>query len=125
MKMLKLIRTEEEYDQAIERLGFLMDIEAEPNTPEGDELDILAVLIEKYEEENYEIPTLDPIEVIEFFMEQHGLERKDMIGIIGDKTLVSRILNRKRKLTLDMIRNLMNKLPIPLKLLINDYELGS
>ncbi len=123
--MLKLIRTEEEYDQAIERLGFLMDIEAEPNTPEGDELDILAVLIEKYEEENYEIPTLDPIEVIEFFMEQHGLERKDMIGIIGDKTLVSRILNRKRKLTLDMIRNLMNKLPIPLKLLINDYELGS
>lgn len=124
MKKISLIRTGQEYDQAIERLGYLMDIGPELNTPKGDELDILSVLIEKYENENFEIPTLDPIEVIEFFMEQKGFERKDMVDIIGDKTLVSRIMNKKRKLTLEMIRNIGAQLSIPISLLITDYEVA-
>ena len=123
MNKIKLIRTEQEHIQALERLDYLMDIDPKPNTPEGDELDILAVLIEKYEEENFEIPVLDPIEVVEYFMEERGFERKDLIGVIGDKTLVSRILNKKRKLTLEMIRKLGTYLSIPINLLIADYEI--
>lgn len=123
MMDIKLVKTDQEYEQAIERLGYLMDINPESGTPEGNELDILAILIEKYEKETYEVPQLDPIEVIEFFMEEEGLRKKDMIGIIGDKTLVSRILNKKRKLTLEMIRNIENQLSIPINLLIADYEL--
>jgi HTH-type transcriptional regulator/antitoxin HigA len=124
MKQIKLIRTDQEYDQAIERLGYLMEIDPERGTSKGDELDILAVLIEKYENENFEIPKLNPIEVIEFFMEQKGFDRKDMVDIIGDKTLVSRILNKKRKLTIEMIRKIGYQLSIPINLLISDYELA-
>ena len=124
MNKIKLIRTEQEHTQALERLDYLMDMDPKANTSEGDELDILAVLIEKYEEENFEIPVLDPIEVVKYFMEERGFERKDLIGIIGDKTLVSRVLNKKRKLTLEMIRKLGTYLSIPINLLIADYEIA-
>lgn len=124
MNNVKLIKTSNDYDQAIDRLGFLMDIDPKPNTPEGDELDVLAILIEKYEEETFEIPELDPIEVIEYMLEEKGYERKDMVDVIGDKTLVSRIFNKKRKLTLEMIRNIGVFLSIPIGLLISDYEIS-
>jgi HTH-type transcriptional regulator/antitoxin HigA len=124
MKTWKVIKTEEEYDRANERVEFLMEIEPLNNTPEGDELDLLFVLIKNYDDENYPIPELDPIEVIKFFMKEKGLVRKDLENVIGDKTLVSRVLNKKRKLSLEMIRRLVEKLSIPIDLLVKDYQLN-
>lgn len=124
MKTWKVIKTEEEYDKAIARVEQLMELAPPASTPEGDELELLAVLIANYEKTNYEIPELDPIEVIEYFLEERGYQRKDLVNVIGDKTQVSRILNRKRKLTLDMIRKLESFLSIPIELLTRDYELA-
>jgi HTH-type transcriptional regulator/antitoxin HigA len=81
-------------------------------------------LIKNYDDENYPIPELDPIEVIKFFMKEKGLVRKDLENVIGDKTLVSRVLNKKRKLSLEMIRRLVEKLSIPIDLLVKDYQLN-
>lgn len=119
---LKIIKTEEEYDKALERLEVIFD--AEPGTQEGDEMELLSLLISKYEDENYPIPDPDPIEAIEFMMEQTNMKPKDLIGIIGDKASVSKILNKKRKLTIDMIRNLHEKLKIPFDALLKDYDIA-
>lgn len=123
MKTWKVIRTEDEYKKALCRLEYLMEIEPQNNSPEGDELDLLAVLTFDFETKETRIPELDPIEIIKFFMEEHEYERNDLISVIGDKTLISRILNKKRKLTLEMIRNLSNFFSIPIELLIADYDL--
>ena len=116
---IKPIKSEKDYQNALKRLDSLMD--AKVNTNEGDELEILGLLIEKYEEKNYPIDTPDPIEAIKFRMEQMGYKQKDLAVIIGYKGRVSEILNRKRKLTLDMIRKLHNALHIPLEALIQSY----
>ncbi len=125
MSYLKVIQTKEEYIKACDILGSLMEENPVSNTPEGDDLALLAVLIDKYEKENFQIPELDPIEVIKYFLDEKGYEKKDVIGIIGDKTLVSRIFNKKRKLTLEMIRGLVEFLSIPIELLVVDYELSN
>ncbi|MPQ45548.1 hypothetical protein GCQ56_00890 [Marinifilum sp. N1E240] len=125
MNNFKLIKTKEEYRQAIDRVKYLMGQNPQPNTPIGDELELLAVLINKYEEETFEIPQLNPIEVIEYFLEERSYQRKDLIDVIGDKTIVSRIMTKKRKLTIEMIRKLSDFLSIPIGLLISDYELSS
>ena len=97
-------------------------INAKPNTPQMDELEILTTLVEAYEDKFYKIDAPDPIEAIKFRMEQEGLQQKDLIDIIGSKSRVSEILNRKRKLTIDMIRNLHTKLNIPIESLFLDYK---
>ncbi|MCH4896876.1 MAG: transcriptional regulator [Marinifilaceae bacterium] len=122
MEKLLIIKTEEQYYRALDRLDNLFD--AEPNTPEGDELETLMVLIKLYEDNNFQLPTVDPIEVIEFYLEQRGVLRSDLIGVIGDKTSVSKIFRKKRKLTLEMIRNVGDFLKIPVNLLIPDYNLN-
>lgn len=122
MKFEKLIKTEEDYLNALARIEVIFD--AEPGTLEGDEAELLVFLIEKYEEVHYPIPDPDPIEALEFIMEQTNLKPKDLVGIIGDKTNVSKVLNRKRKLTIEMIRNLHEKLKIPFEALLKDYELA-
>src|SRR4051812_43401533 len=99
---IKLIKTEKDYQKALKRLELIFD--AKPNTKEGDELDLLGFLIEKYEDEHYPIDAPDPIEAIKFRMEQMGYKQKDLAEIIGYKGRVSEILNRKRKLTLEMVR---------------------
>jgi len=116
---IKPIKTEKDYQKALKRLEVIFD--ARPGTEEGDELDILGFLIEKYEEEHYHIDAPDPIEAIKFRMEQMGYKQKDLAEIIGYKGRVSEILNRKRKLTLEMVRNLHEKLNIPLDSLIQAY----
>ncbi len=116
---LKPIKTKKDYDKALKRLEIIFD--ARPGTKEGDELDILAMLIEKYEEAHYPIEAPDPIEAIKFRMEQMGYKQKDLAEIIGYKGRVSEILNRKRKLTLEMIRSLHDKLNIPLESLFQAY----
>jgi HTH-type transcriptional regulator/antitoxin HigA len=116
---VKLIKSEKEYKQALDRLDIIYD--AAPDTPEGDEAELLVVLIEKYEDDNYQIEAPDPIEAIKFRMEQMDMKKKDLAAILGYKSRVTEILSRKRKLTLKMIRNLHEKLNIPYESLIQDY----
>lgn len=118
MKM-KLIKTDQEYNIALKRLEKIF--EAPPNTPLGDEAELLALLVEKYEEENYPIGPPDPIEAIKFRMEQLGYKQKDLAEVIGLKSRVSEVLNRKRKLTLEMIRKLHQLLGIPAEVLVKEY----
>ncbi len=110
------IRTEDDYDAALKRIDQLMNAELE--TPEGDELDILVTLVEAYEAKHYPIPACDPIEAIKFRMEQMGLEAKDLTPIIGSRSKVSEVLNRKRQLSIAMIRNLNAQLHLPFESLI-------
>jgi HTH-type transcriptional regulator / antitoxin HigA len=116
---IRVIKTEHDYQQALKRLEVIFD--APVDSPEGDEAEILVLLIEKYEEEHYPITSPDPIEAIKFRMEQLGLTRSDIAEIIGYKSRVSEIFNRKRKLNLGMIRRLHEKLKIPYESLIMDY----
>src|SRR3989339_1174398 len=119
MKMtISVIKTDEEYENTLARIEAIMD--AKPNTPEGDELELLSLLVEKYEQEKYPLPEADPVDVIRYYMEQRGLKAKDLVGIIGDKTIVSKIMNRERKLNLKMVRNLHQKVKIPYSLLMNE-----
>ena len=113
------IRSEEDYQNALNRLGQIFN--AKLGTKEGDELEVLSILIEKYEDTHYPIDLPDPIEAIKFRMEQMGLKQNDLIEVIGFKSRVSEILNRKRKLSLEMIRKLSEFLSIPTNVLIQKY----
>ena len=116
---IKPIKTEKDYQNALKRLEVIFD--AIPGSRHGDELEILAMLIEDYEDKHYPIDSPDPIEAIKFRMEQMGYKQKDLAKIIGFKGRVSEILNRKRKLSLEMIRNLHEKMNIPLEALVKEY----
>ncbi len=113
------IKTEKDYQKALERLELVFD--AKKGTEKGDELEILSILIDKYENEKFPIEMPDPIEAIKFRMEQMGLKQKDLVKLVGFKSRVSEIMNRKRKLTLDMIRKLNTTLHIPTDVLVQDY----
>ncbi len=118
-----VLKTENDYENALKRLDEIFDVK--PGSDEDEEADLLVLLIEKYEEDKYPIPDPDPVEAIKFIMEQKSLKQKDLIGIIGDKATVSKVLKRKRKLTIEMIRKLNTKLRIPFEALIKDYELAT
>jgi HTH-type transcriptional regulator / antitoxin HigA len=118
-RKMKIIKTEKEYRQALQRLDEIFD--AKKKTALGDELELLSLLIEQYEKEKYMIAFPDPIEAIEFRMDQMGFKQKDLAEIIGLKSRVSEILNRKRKLTLDMIRKLHLAMNIPTEVLVREY----
>jgi len=117
---IKPIKTQEDYNTTLSQIESLMD--AKPNTPQMDELEVLTTLVEAYEEQHYKIDTPDPIEAIKFRMEQEGLKQKDLVNIVGSKSRVSEILNKKRKLTIEMIRNLHKQLHIPIESLFLDYK---
>ena len=116
---IKPIRNEKDYQNALNRLEEIFD--AKRGTEEGDELEILSILIDNYENEHFPIDMPDPIEAIKFRMEQMGMKQKDLEEVFGFKSRVSEILNKKRKLTLEMVRNLHTKLHIPTEVLIQDY----
>lgn len=116
---LKPIKTEQDYFQALERLEIIFD--SNPGTKEGDELEILGILIDKYESEHFPIELPDPIEAIKFRMEQLNYSQNDLAEVIGLKSRASEILNKKRKLSLEMIRKLTEKLHIPSEVLIQAY----
>lgn len=118
---IKPIKTEYDYEVALAEVERLMG--AEPNTPEGDKLDVLTTLVETYEEKHYPIDPPDPIEAIIHEMESQGLTRKDLERYLGNRARVSEILNRKRSLSLQMIRNLQEGLGISAEILINPYPL--
>ncbi len=116
---LQLIKTKKDYQTALTRLEIIFD--AKPNTIEGDELEVLGMLIDKYEQKHYPIHFPDPIEAIKFRMEQLGYSQSDLANVVGLKSRASEILNKKRKLTLEMIRNLHDTLKIPTDVLIQSY----
>ena len=113
---LKPIKNDRELNRALKRIDELWG--AKPNTPKGDELDILMLLVEKYEDEHYAIPASDPVEAIKFLMDQNSMSRKDLEPYIGTSGRVSEVLSRKRSLTLAMIKKLHEGLKIPYECLI-------
>ncbi len=116
---VKPIKTKKDYNQAMERMELIFD--ARKGTPKGDELEVLSILIEKYENEHFSIGLPDPIEAIKFRMEQLGYNQVDLAKVVGLKSRASEILNGKRKLSLEMIRQLHDKLHIPTDVLIQPY----
>ena len=117
---MKIIKTEKDYDSALKRIEELVDIDPKANTDQADELELLALLVNNYEENKYSIGYPDPIEAIRFRMEQLGLKNNDLIPYIGSKSKVSEVLNRKRSLSLSMIRKLHAGLGIPASILLNN-----
>jgi HTH-type transcriptional regulator/antitoxin HigA len=116
---IKPIKTKKDYEQALIRLEVIFD--AKKGTDIGDELEILGILIEKYENERFPIGFPDPIEAIKFRMEQLGYNQTDLANVVGLKSRASEILNRKRKLSLEMIRQIHDSLNIPTEVLIQAY----
>ncbi len=116
---LKPIKTKKDYQQALDRLELIFD--AKKGTKEGDELAILGILIDQYENEHFPIDLPDPIEAIKFRMEQLGYTQTDLAKVVGLKSRASEILSKKRKLSLEMIRQLHEKLNIPTDVLIQVY----
>ena len=116
---VKPIKTKKDYQIALNRLDAIFD--ARSGTPMGDELEVLSILIERYEDEISHIEYPDPIEAIKFRMEQMGYNQNDLAKVVGLKSRASELLSKKRKLTLEMIRKLHNSLSIPTDVLIQDY----
>lgn len=123
MNRIRIIKTDEDYQLALERLEEVFD--APFGTPEGDESEVLALLIEKYEEENFAIPDPDPIEAIKYMMEQSKMKQAELSALLGDKGNISKVLNKKRKLSLEMIRKIHSIFKIPYSVLMQDYALVS
>jgi HTH-type transcriptional regulator/antitoxin HigA len=119
---IRPIKTETDYRNALKRLEVIFDSVA--GTPESDEADILALLIDEYENKHYPIEAPDPIEAIKIRMEELQLKQIDLADEMGGKNRASEILNRKRKLTVGVIRNLTRKLDLSAGLLIKDYQIS-
>lgn len=116
---IKLIKTKKDYEEALTRLEVIFD--AKKGTPNGDELELLGMLVDNYENEKFPIGFPDPVEAIKFRMEQLGYTQTDLANIVGLKSRASEILNRKRKLSLEMIRQIHEQLNIPTEVLIQAY----
>ena len=113
---IKPIKTEQDYDEAIKRIETLWG--ATKDTPQGDELDLLITIVESYEMKHYPIDPPDPIDAIKFRMEQMGMSKADMVKYLGSQSRVSEVLNRKRSLTLKMVKSLYKELKIPAEVLL-------
>ncbi len=118
--MNRIIKTDADYEKALAMVEQLIDVDPAPGTDEGDQLELLALLIKHYEDEHYPMEAPDPIDAIRFRMEQQGLMQKDLIPFIGSKSRVSEVLSKKRPLTLKMIRALNNALEIPAEILLRE-----
>jgi HTH-type transcriptional regulator/antitoxin HigA len=116
------IKNDNDYLNALERLEVIFD--AAPNSIEGEEAEILTMLIDNYENQYFPIDAPDPIEAIKIRMEEMNIKQKDLVGIIGGKSSVSEILNRKKRLTVDMIRELEKVLNISASVRVNNYKLS-
>ena len=121
---IKPIHNEKDYDNALDRVDVLMDLNPALGTAESDELEVLALLIEKYEEKAWAISEPDPIEAIKIRMEQMNLKQKDLVPYIGNKSKVSEVLNRKVGLSLSMITSLAKGLHLPLEVLVQPSDMS-
>jgi HTH-type transcriptional regulator/antitoxin HigA len=113
---IRPIKTEKDYNSAIKRIEELWG--SKKDTPKGDELDLLVTLVESYEMKHYPIAPPDPVDAIKFRMEQMGMTKEDMVKYLGSQSRVSEILNRKRNLTLKMVKSLYKGLKIPAEILL-------
>ena len=113
---IRPIKTEQDYDDSIKRIEELWG--AKKDTPQGDELDLLVTLVESYEMKHYPIAPPDPVDAIKFRMEQMEMTKADMVKYLGSQSRVSEVLNRKRKLTLSMVKSLYKELRIPAEILL-------
>ena len=113
---IRPIKTEQDYNSAIRRIEALWG--AKKDTPQGDEMDLLVTLVESFEMKHYPIAPPDPVDAIKFRMEQMDMTKADLIQYIGSQSRVSEVLNRKRKLTLGMIKSLYKGLRIPAEILL-------
>ena len=120
MMKTKVIKTESEYAAALARIEKLMD--AKPGTPQGDELELLSLLLHDYEEKVFPIAKPDPVAAIRFRMEQQGLGPKDLVPFLGSRSRVSEILSGRRRLSLKMIRALVGGLRIPADVLLGQTQ---
>jgi len=120
---IRPIKTEADYRAALEEAERLW--ESKPGTPEGDRIEVITTLIEAYEAKQHPIPAPDPIAAILFMIEQKGLTRRDLAPAIGSRSSVSEILNRRRPLTLPMVRALSALLDIPVDVLVQPYDVQS
>ncbi|MDE0108056.1 MAG: hypothetical protein OXJ37_05450 [Bryobacterales bacterium] len=118
---IKPIKCDADYDAALAAIDLLMG--AAPDTPEGDELEVLVTLVEAYEAERWPIEAPDPISAIEHVMEARGLQQRDLAALIGSQPRASEVLNRRRPLTLAMIRALSGKWNLPAEVLVREYDL--
>jgi HTH-type transcriptional regulator / antitoxin HigA len=116
---IKPIKTNKDYQQALERLEVIFD--AKKNSAEGDELEVLGILIDNYENSHFPVAFPDPVEAIKFRMDQLGYTQNDLAKVVGLKSRASEILSGKRKLSLEMIRQLHRHLKIPTEVLIQAY----
>ncbi|NQV81543.1 MAG: transcriptional regulator [Alphaproteobacteria bacterium] len=118
---IRPIKTEQDYEAALGEIETLMDAEAD--TPDGERLDILGILVEAWEEKHFPIEDPHPIDAIKFRMEQQGLEQRDLGNLLGSRSRASEILNRKRALTLEQIRIIAQRWQVPADVLIANYDL--
>jgi len=118
-----IIKNENTYKEALARIREIFH--AEEGTSEYDELMLLSILVDEFESKNFDIEQSDPIDIIHFIMEQRDLRQSDLVGILGDKTNVSKVLSRKRPLTLEMIRRFAREFYISADLLVQEYRLVS
>jgi HTH-type transcriptional regulator/antitoxin HigA len=117
-----MIKTKADYDTGMAALHQLMDQDPAPGTPDADKLEILALLLEKYEDEHFPMDMPDPVQAIRFRMEQQGLTNRDLVPLIGSSSRVSEVLNYKRPLSISMMRKLHDELEIPAEILLQDPE---
>ena len=123
MNQIRPIKTDADYEAALAKIERLFDVE--PDTSAGDMLEVLVTLVEAYESKHYPIPLPDPIEAIKYHVESRGLLRRDLEPFIGSRFRVSEVLNRKRRLSLSMIRKIEAGLGIPAEVLIQPYDLDA
>lgn len=121
--MITPIKNSDQYQQYLDRAYQLMQLDVQPNTALSDELELLSILIEKYEEENHPIEPPNPIDAILFRIDQLGMEKGELSKVLGSRSRVSEVMNGRRKLSLKMIRNLNRILGISAQTLIMDYEI--
>jgi len=120
---LRTLKTEADYQEALTEIDSIFD--AKRDTPEGDRLDVLVLLVEAYEEQHYPIPAPDPVATLEYYMDSRGLTRRDLEPFLGSRARVAEVLNRKRGLSIEMIRRLHQGLGISADILIQPYSLVS
>jgi len=123
--MIKPIKNKKQYEEYLSRAYRLMQLELKPNCTESDKLELISILIEKYEKETYPIDLPHPIEAILFRLEQLNLKKSELSKILGTRSRASEILNGKRKLSLSMIRKLNRELEIPAEVLIQEYQMSN
>jgi HTH-type transcriptional regulator/antitoxin HigA len=119
--MIKPVKTKKDYEAALQRCYSLMQKNIKANTQQADELGILSILVENYEQKHYPVPPPNPVDAIKYRLEQIGMDEKELNKILGGRSRKSEILSGKRKLSLSMIRELHNKLNIPAETLIAEY----